>query len=382
MVLPTGLRAGLRYTVRSTVDAPEDTDLLDRDRAGRRRGAAIPRAAGPAVLARGVRPPHGGRRADPVREGGGDRGGRPRRARAGRGGAGRVVLCPVGDVPVRRAGRRRRADEGTAEQFASAFAVLARAVGLPTRVVVGFRPVPPGPDGVAVVRGGDATAWPEVYFSGWGWVPFDPVTGHGRRRHVGLPPRGDQPPRHARRPTPSVPGTPGPAIAVEGPRTGRGRRAPAAHREAVVSGVLAVPVLVFGLLGGLRAGRRSRLRRAGATGRVGVRAGLAAAGGPHPGTGRPGAGGRGGAGEPGGPQARGARRPRGVRTGTPATGAGPGRVAVGAEGTRVVAAAGALVSQGFLGGGPAPALAPVASGGQCHVPPGGPCGGIDQRPRR
>ncbi len=70
------------------------------------------------------------------------------------------------------------ASAGTAEQFASAYAVLARAVGLPTRVVVGFQPVPEQ-DGERVVRAADATAWPEVYFSGWGWVAFDPVSGNG-----------------------------------------------------------------------------------------------------------------------------------------------------------------------------------------------------------
>jgi len=60
---------------------------------------------------------------------------------------------------------------GTSEQFAAAFAVLGRLVGLPTRVVVGFRP----PTGNGPVRAGDASAWPEVLFSGLGWVPFDPL---------------------------------------------------------------------------------------------------------------------------------------------------------------------------------------------------------------
>ncbi|WP_117209196.1 transglutaminase domain-containing protein [Allorhizocola rhizosphaerae] len=67
------------------------------------------------------------------------------------------------------------AKEGTAEQFASAFAVLARAVGLPTRIVVGFAPGTPGDGGTRVVHGRDAHAWPEVYFSGIGWYPFDPT---------------------------------------------------------------------------------------------------------------------------------------------------------------------------------------------------------------
>ncbi len=60
---------------------------------------------------------------------------------------------------------------GTSEQFAASFAVLARMMGLPSRVVVGFQARP----GVGSVRGRDALAWPEILFSGVGWVPFDPL---------------------------------------------------------------------------------------------------------------------------------------------------------------------------------------------------------------
>ena len=64
---------------------------------------------------------------------------------------------------------------GTSEQFATAFALLARNAGLPTRIVVGFRPGEPQDDGTMVVRGRDALAWPEVYFDRLGWVPFSPT---------------------------------------------------------------------------------------------------------------------------------------------------------------------------------------------------------------
>lgn len=60
---------------------------------------------------------------------------------------------------------------GTSEQFAAAFAVLGRLIGLPTRVVVGFV----APSGATTVQGVHAVAWPEVLFSGIGWVPFDPL---------------------------------------------------------------------------------------------------------------------------------------------------------------------------------------------------------------
>ena len=69
---------------------------------------------------------------------------------------------------------------GTAEQFSGAFAVLARSVGLPTRLVVGLdlaRAAEDGgvADGGLTVRGRHATVWAEVYFAGAGWVSFAPT---------------------------------------------------------------------------------------------------------------------------------------------------------------------------------------------------------------
>ncbi|MFD1323305.1 transglutaminaseTgpA domain-containing protein [Micromonospora sonneratiae] len=60
---------------------------------------------------------------------------------------------------------------GTSEQFAAAFAVLGRLMGLPTRVVVGFSSA----TGNGPVRAADAFAWPEVLFDELGWVAFDPM---------------------------------------------------------------------------------------------------------------------------------------------------------------------------------------------------------------
>ncbi|MFY1636184.1 DUF3488 and transglutaminase-like domain-containing protein [Solwaraspora sp. WMMB335] len=64
---------------------------------------------------------------------------------------------------------------GTSEQFAAAYAVLGRLMGLPTRVVVGFSARP----GRTTVRGADALAWPEVLFPGLGWVAVDPLPALG-----------------------------------------------------------------------------------------------------------------------------------------------------------------------------------------------------------
>ena len=64
---------------------------------------------------------------------------------------------------------------GTAEQYASAFAVLALSLGYEARVAVGFRSNQFDPrTSTYTVRSTDAHAWPEVHFEGVGWVPFEP----------------------------------------------------------------------------------------------------------------------------------------------------------------------------------------------------------------
>ncbi len=77
---------------------------------------------------------------------------------------------------------------GYCQQFASAYAALARSIGLPTRVAVGFTWGDWQPErgiggayvgGAYVVRGRHAHAWPEVYFAGTGWVRFEPTPGRG-----------------------------------------------------------------------------------------------------------------------------------------------------------------------------------------------------------
>jgi hypothetical protein len=65
---------------------------------------------------------------------------------------------------------------GYAEQFAAAFAVLARSQGFPTRIAVGYLLRPEGRTGdTYTVTTADAHAWPEVNLTGYGWVSFDPT---------------------------------------------------------------------------------------------------------------------------------------------------------------------------------------------------------------
>ena len=68
---------------------------------------------------------------------------------------------------------------GFCEQFAGTFAALARAVGLPTRVVVGFTTGESTGTGTYQVFAYNAHAWGEVYFAGIGWLSFDPTPGRG-----------------------------------------------------------------------------------------------------------------------------------------------------------------------------------------------------------
>jgi transglutaminase-like putative cysteine protease len=66
---------------------------------------------------------------------------------------------------------------GYCEQFAGTYAAFARVVGLPSRVAVGFTQGEQRDDGRYYVQGKHAHAWPEIYFDGVGWVPFEPTPG-------------------------------------------------------------------------------------------------------------------------------------------------------------------------------------------------------------
>ena len=68
---------------------------------------------------------------------------------------------------------------GYCEQFAGAYAVMARVLGLPTRVAVGFTPGERQSDGLWHVLGMHAHAWPEVLLGQYGWVAFEPTPGRG-----------------------------------------------------------------------------------------------------------------------------------------------------------------------------------------------------------
>ena len=65
---------------------------------------------------------------------------------------------------------------GFCEQFAGAYGVLARSLGIPTRLVVGFTAGQAGPNGTTTVTGADAHVWPQVYLGpSAGWVSVEPT---------------------------------------------------------------------------------------------------------------------------------------------------------------------------------------------------------------
>jgi transglutaminase-like putative cysteine protease len=66
---------------------------------------------------------------------------------------------------------------GYCQQFAGSYAVLARVVGIPTRLAVGFTTGQRQADGAYQVTDADAHTWPEVWFPKYGWVPFEPTKG-------------------------------------------------------------------------------------------------------------------------------------------------------------------------------------------------------------
>ncbi|WP_350349633.1 DUF3488 and transglutaminase-like domain-containing protein [Agromyces sp. G08B096] len=74
--------------------------------------------------------------------------------------------------------------EGYCVHFASTMAVLAREVGIPSRISIGYvagSPTDERIDNLSVVQvdSHDLHAWPELFFAGVGWVAFEPTPGRG-----------------------------------------------------------------------------------------------------------------------------------------------------------------------------------------------------------
>ncbi|MGH9074981.1 MAG: transglutaminaseTgpA domain-containing protein, partial [Acidimicrobiales bacterium] len=174
--------------------------------------------------------------------------------------------------------------KGYCQQFAGAYAVMARAVGLPSRVAVGFTPGQLESDGLYHVRALNAHAWPEVELGDFGWVPFEPTPGRGEpgtSAYTGLAPAqaGPADVRSSSGPATTAPVTTAPPHphAFQNPRPGsagarirneghQGAGASAHWTTAagilgwVLLGLLALAALVLALVPAVAAVRRRRRR--------------------------------------------------------------------------------------------------------------------------
>ncbi|MFB7593962.1 transglutaminaseTgpA domain-containing protein [Streptomyces sp. NPDC056160] len=89
---------------------------------------------------------------------------------------------------------------GFCVHFSFAMAAMARTLGIPARVAVGFAPGTPRGDGTVEVGLKDAHAWPELYFEGVGWTRFEPTPTRGT-----VPQYTESDPADTTLPNPAVP---------------------------------------------------------------------------------------------------------------------------------------------------------------------------------
>jgi hypothetical protein len=162
---------------------------------------------------------------------------------------------------------------GYCEQFATAMAVMARTLGLPSRVAIGFAVGTTGvqPDEYEVTSR-HAHAWVEIWMSGFGWVTFEPTP----RGDALLVPRyttpAAAPSNPATSPTPSAEESPDASASPSAPGAERFDETPGAGsgvsggRRLIQVGTLAGILLVLALFAlpiAARTRRVVRYRRAG-----------------------------------------------------------------------------------------------------------------------
>ena len=112
---------------------------------------------------------------------------------------------------------------GYCVQFASTMAVMARVLKIPARVAVGFAAGSPDGRGHHLVGVHDAHAWPELFFPGIGWVPFEPTPGGP----ASAPPAyADQQPGAGSQPTSSATSSPGQSTPAGGSDPAQNERTP------------------------------------------------------------------------------------------------------------------------------------------------------------
>ncbi|KQM83201.1 DUF3488 and transglutaminase-like domain-containing protein [Agromyces sp. Leaf222] len=162
------------------------------------------------------------------------------------------------------------AKSGYCVHFASTMAVLAREAGIPSRISVGYTsgtPTTERVDGVQRVEvdSHDLHAWPELYFEGVGWVPFEPTPGRGTVPEYSRPGAGQaQTSVLPAAPSSTAPATGRPEVdpdrGLAGGAVGSQQNDAAIRAAALLLAVLALLLLPAGLRVLQRATRRRRIR--------------------------------------------------------------------------------------------------------------------------
>jgi len=155
---------------------------------------------------------------------------------------------------------------GYCVHFASAMAIMARTLGIPSRIGIGYLPgtVVGSRNGQTLfgVTSDELHAWPELYFAGVGWVQFEPTVSRGSLPAYTIPGGASAPQPNAANPSHS-PGAlaPGPDRANLG--SGPTQTTAAQELGNIVSSIM-VGLFVLALLlvpaGARRWQRQSRLR--------------------------------------------------------------------------------------------------------------------------
>lgn len=77
---------------------------------------------------------------------------------------------------------------GYCDYYASSMVVMARTLGLPARLGIGFLAQTPDENGVQTIRQIHGHSWAEIYFAGYGWVEFEPTTAFASARDTAVVP--------------------------------------------------------------------------------------------------------------------------------------------------------------------------------------------------
>ncbi len=176
-------------------------------------------------------------------------------------GAARISALFAGDQMV-----------GDDEQYAVAMALMARQLGMPARVVMGWHPNDDdAPESVFSATGDNLHAWVEIAFDGVGWVPFDPTPSEDNEPNdQSTKPRADPKPQVLQPPPPAQEAADlPPSIAddrdqEEEEDAGIDWLGPVLLYGGITVGVLALvaaPFIVMGLIKGTRRARRRAAAR-------------------------------------------------------------------------------------------------------------------------